>query len=158
MLDRRHCAVVLLASALQFAVGCAVYDDKLMLPSIGSVPKTSTQLPQSTATEPASQAGTMASVTMPPMAATPSSAAGMTAQPFLLIGALTDEDAGLPPRAGANPPAMTASVDHCPDDPLKLAPGLCGRSLPDPDTPAAASCKGLLASLCSSCWMKSRAG
>lgn len=147
MLNRRHGAVVLLAPALQFAVGCAVYDDKLILPTIGSVPRSFTQPAQSTPAEPVSQAGTLASVPMPPMAATPPGAAGAIAPPTLPRRPLTDEDAGPQPRAGADAPAMSASVDLCPNDPLKLAPGLCGCSLPDADTPAAASCSGLLASL-----------
>jgi hypothetical protein len=40
-----------------------------------------------------------------------------------------------------------AGVDLCPNDPLKLVPGLCGCGLPDADTPAATSCSGLRASL-----------
>lgn len=40
-----------------------------------------------------------------------------------------------------------AATDRCPDDPAKTAPGDCGCGIPDADTAALASCKGLKSAL-----------
>jgi hypothetical protein len=40
-----------------------------------------------------------------------------------------------------------AAVDRCPDDPAKTAPGDCGCGIPDADTAALGSCKGLKSAL-----------